>query len=299
MMKKTICVICFIYLCNLCFAQIVNIPDANFKNYLINNSSINTNGDAEIQVAEATAYTGKIIVPFLNISSLTGIEAFTDITELECEANSLTSMNVSFNTALTHLGFQGNQLTSLNISANTALTQLFCQNNQLINLDVSTNTALTILSCFNNQLMSLNVKNGNNTNFTNFIATNNPNLTCIEVDDTAYMNANWAWSKDTTAIFSENCGTGVNEIQHSTFNIQHFPNPFSSSFTISYSLAETGFVSLKLFDVTGKLISLIANENQTKGEHTVNYDGKNSAEGIYYYQLITDKGTETKKIVKN
>ncbi|MCH7534683.1 MAG: hypothetical protein IH948_02875 [Bacteroidetes bacterium] len=41
-------------------AQIVNIPDANFKSYLVGNSSINTNLDSEIQVSEATAFTGTV-----------------------------------------------------------------------------------------------------------------------------------------------------------------------------------------------------------------------------------------------
>ena len=43
-------------------AQIVNIPDANFKAALVGNASINTNMDAEIQVSEAAAYTGAIQV---------------------------------------------------------------------------------------------------------------------------------------------------------------------------------------------------------------------------------------------
>ena len=41
-------------------AQIVNIPDVNFKAYLVGNSSINTNLDSEIQVSEATAFTGTV-----------------------------------------------------------------------------------------------------------------------------------------------------------------------------------------------------------------------------------------------
>jgi hypothetical protein len=42
------------------FGQNVNIPDANFKAYLVGNTAINTNGDTEIQVSEATAFTGTI-----------------------------------------------------------------------------------------------------------------------------------------------------------------------------------------------------------------------------------------------
>ena len=43
------------------FGQNVNIPDANFKAYLVGNTAINTNGDTEIQVSEANSYTGYIL----------------------------------------------------------------------------------------------------------------------------------------------------------------------------------------------------------------------------------------------
>ena len=59
------------------YSQDVTIPDSNFKNYLVNSTSINTNGDSEIQVTEANAYTGLINCSGLGISDLTGIEAFT------------------------------------------------------------------------------------------------------------------------------------------------------------------------------------------------------------------------------
>src|SRR5690606_6454574 len=100
---------------------IVNIPDANFKNYLINNTSINTNGDSEIQVSEAVAYNGIINVRFKNINDLTGIEAFTQLTELNCENNNLTSLNVSSNTLLTYLNCNSNSISLLNVSNNTVL----------------------------------------------------------------------------------------------------------------------------------------------------------------------------------
>ena len=82
-------------------AQIVNIPDANFKNALLNHDPvIDINNDGEISYAEAEGYTGKIVVLFRNISDLTGIEAFVNLTELYCDNNQLTSLDVSSNTAL-------------------------------------------------------------------------------------------------------------------------------------------------------------------------------------------------------
>jgi hypothetical protein len=71
----------------------------------------------------------------------------------------------------------------------------------------------------------LNVKNGNNVNFNYFDAQNNPNLTCIQVDNVAYSNANWSANKDAGASFSTNCGvTSVTEIDKSA-TVEIFPNP--------------------------------------------------------------------------
>ncbi|MEP5602970.1 MAG: hypothetical protein ABJL44_18305, partial [Algibacter sp.] len=78
----------------------VNIPDANFKNYLINNTAINTNNDTEISCSEAAAFTGTMYVSSKDIADLTGIEAFVNITGLECSNNALTSLDISANTAL-------------------------------------------------------------------------------------------------------------------------------------------------------------------------------------------------------
>lgn len=139
------------------FSQNVNIPDPNFKAYLVGNTAINTNSDTEIQVSEASAYAGGISCINLNIADLTGIEAFTAITSLYLGINQLTSLDVSANTALNVLEFSYNQITSLDVSANTSLTNLNCTGNQLTSLDVTNNLSLTSLYCGSNQITSLDV----------------------------------------------------------------------------------------------------------------------------------------------
>ncbi len=166
------------------YAQNVNIPDANFKAYLVGNTQINTNGDAEIQFSEATAFGGAIECPGLSISDLTGIEAFTDLTELDCDANQLTSLDVSNNTALTSLMCYDNQLTSLDVSGATDLTTLRCEVNQLTSLDVTNNTDLFGLGFSNNQLTSIDLTQNavlsyllcNNNQLTNLDVTQNTDL---------------------------------------------------------------------------------------------------------------------------
>jgi hypothetical protein len=131
-----------------------NFPDENFRNWVL---AQNYGQDGVLTEAEIAGVT-EIDVSRKNISSLKGIEYFTELTELNCWSNQLTSLDVSNNTALEVLSCYINQLASLDISQNTALTELACFDNQLTSLDVSKNTALKVLYCGSrNQLTSLDV----------------------------------------------------------------------------------------------------------------------------------------------
>ncbi|MNQ11178.1 Internalin-J precursor [compost metagenome] len=142
-----------------------------------------------------------------NTSLLTNLDLSnnTALNLLDCRENKLTSLDVSAITTLTELYCQSNQLTNLNISKNKVLEFVNCSKNQLTTLDVSANTSLVGLYPNSNQLTSLNLKNGNNDKLAYLNFVNNPNLTCIQVDDVAYANANWSSKKDLTASFNTNC----------------------------------------------------------------------------------------------
>ncbi|NRB60222.1 MAG: T9SS type A sorting domain-containing protein [Winogradskyella sp.] len=188
----------------------VNIPDANFKAILVADPNINTDGDTEICTTEAQAYTGPIGVSFSNIADLTGIEAFTNITALECFGNQITTLDVSNNAQLTRLYCYDNLLTTLTVGQNTIIDRIECGNNQLASLDVSQCPSLLLFTCSYNQLISLNVANGNNGNIGTLEANNNPNLNCIQHDigftPPTYDGIS-GWAKDATANWSDNCST--------------------------------------------------------------------------------------------
>ena len=169
------------------FGQNVNIPDANFKAYLVGNSLINTNGDTEIQVSEASSYVRHsssmlydIDCDNMNISDLTGIEAFTSITSLYCNDNQLTSLDVSQNTALEELSCNKNQLTSLDVSNNTVLHTLHSRGNQLTSLDVSNHPSLQFLWVGESSLTSLDVSGAN---LLNNIFCDSSQLTSLDVSN--------------------------------------------------------------------------------------------------------------------
>ena len=80
------------------------------------------------------------------------------ITELNCNGNQLTALNVQGLTALEELLCRNNQLTTLDVSGLTTLKELGCNGNQLTSLNVSGCTTLQKLGCFRNRLTSLNVQ---------------------------------------------------------------------------------------------------------------------------------------------
>ena len=124
--------------------------------------------------------------------------------KLDVGENNLTNLDVHFLSDLESLSCYKNQLTAINLYSNKKLVSFIANENQLKQVDVRQNTNLFWIDVDDNNLESLVVKNGNNTMISVFSVTDNINLTCIEVDDASYSNANWP-NKDSTAFYSTDC----------------------------------------------------------------------------------------------
>ena len=87
------------------------------------------------------------------------------------------------------------------------------------------------------------------------------------------------------------------------FNLsQNFPNPVFSRTIIKYYIANPCKVELKLFNIAGRQIAILANESQTPGYYQVNWDIRNLSKtllpnGVYFYRLTGGEFTDTKKLV--
>ena len=78
---------------------------------------------------------------------------------------------------------------------------------------------------------------------------------------------------------------------------QNYPNPFNPSTVISYRLPVIGFVTLKVYDILGREIATLVNEEKPAGEYEVEFDGANLPSGIYFYQLKVGSFVETRNMV--
>ena len=128
------------------------IPDPAFRAYVLD--KFDTDRDGTISRAEAEAVTE---IKIAKVSSVDGIEKFTQLKLLSCINSELVSLDLSKNSALTGLLFYECLLTSLDVSKNAALTDLLLMGTQLSALDISNNSELTKLYCSNNRLTTLDI----------------------------------------------------------------------------------------------------------------------------------------------
>jgi hypothetical protein len=97
--------------------------------------------------------------------------------------------------------------------------------------------------------------------------------------------------------------TGVNEKVKNIpakFSLsQNYPNPFNPSTKIKYSIPKTSIVKLQIFDILGKEIAVLINEEKHPGEYEFNFDASlyNLPSGIYFYRLSAGSFSETKKLI--
>ncbi|MBI5402882.1 MAG: T9SS type A sorting domain-containing protein [Ignavibacteriae bacterium] len=78
---------------------------------------------------------------------------------------------------------------------------------------------------------------------------------------------------------------------------QNYPNPFNPVTSIRYQIAKSGFVILKVYDVLGKEITTLVNEEMNAGSHDVTFDASNIPSGVYFYKITSDAYTETRKML--
>jgi len=183
-MKKTILFL-FLSVSLTSLSQTVNIPDANFKNALLNQSPvIDTNGDGEIQITEAEATTD-VVVFDSNVSDLTGLEAFINLEFLQASFNNIDAIDTSFFPNLEILSISFNALQNLDLSQNLNLDTAITGDNPITEIDLTNNLNLRVLSLSNTSLETVNIQNNT---LLEVVRVDGSALNTLDVSDLSLLN---------------------------------------------------------------------------------------------------------------
>lgn len=107
------------------------------------------------------------------------------------------------------------------------------------------------------------------------------------------------------SIMQTKYGVGIDEIENISSILilnQNYPNPVNNNTEIKYTLKESGYCTLNIYNIEGKLVNTIVNKKQKSGSYTIEWNCRNTKgnklpAGIYYYRLSLDHYTITKSLI--
>lgn len=256
MKKIYLVVVLFLPLANQ--AQVINFPDVELKNKLLsagpgetvardvdgNFVAIDTNGDSEIEVSEALLIF-QLNISSSNITDLSGLENFTNLTRLEVNLNEITLFDGTAFVNLEYLDFSNNLLDTVDVSGLSNLKIFWAFGNPFTSIDVSSLSALELLNIdFCDNLTSLDVSN-----LTSLI-----DLSCSSNDTMTSLNVSGC-----TALEDLNCQYGaITSLDLS--GLSSLSTMFAESNAIT-SIDVTGAVSLGNINVAfNQITSLVAHD---------------------------------------
>ncbi len=159
--------------------------------------------------------------------------------------------------------------------------------------------------CYDNRI-DVNTKGGHNCNITVYhpVGEKNPLLentssynNTVKVIDFNCLQSLETWCQQK---YCKGIPSAVNAFsaEANLFSLsQIYPNPVSSSASIEYTVPTKSFVSLKIFDMSGREISTLVNEKKQKGDYKIEFQRKGLPDGTYLYRIQTVNFVETKKFV--
>jgi len=229
-----------------------------------------------------------------------------------CEHNTLAVLELSNVPELVRVWCADNQISELDVLNKPHLEQLFAGNNLLTSLDLSSCGSLIWIWLYSNQLFELNVANGLNAYMAGFPGggieyipnfTDNPDLTCITVDDVAHAtewwntegypifnNPNGYVAIDSTMYFSANCSSVfVDEL--SSLSALIYPNPASHHITVDLGNLKGLITTITMYDVSGKRVF------ETQSSSLMTIDVSDMTSGMYTLELSTSDTVLRNQIV--
>ncbi len=266
----------------------VYTEDETVSSVIENTPGVDADGDGVVTYEEAQNFTGDLDLSGQNVSDITGLEAFSNASSINISGNIITDISnlLSANTVVVSSKITG-QKKRVNLNE-SELSELYVANNLIESIDAREIYSLIKLDVSNNSLSTLFLDNGSNTSLTDLNTIGNANLGCIQVDNVDYANNAAGWLKDSFTIYSTNCQAALSIDELLAKSLKLYPNPVKDKFKVELSNQFT-LEKIELYNLIGKKII------QT-GEEQVNLSHLPS--GIYMAVIKTNKGSMTKKIVK-
>jgi len=281
-LRKLICY--YNYLTELDVSNNLLLTTLRCYNNQLSNLNVSTNSHLEILSCD-----------FNNLEEL-DLNGLINLDDLWCSDNELTQLDFTNNSKLRKLVCDNNYLTELDITNLLTLQFLNTHNNFITSLDISNNSHIQILRCYNNQLLHLNVQNGTNTSFETFIATGNPDLTCIQVDNASWAEDHWSEFADPLVIFSEDCSTVFIKEDVKNSNIELYPSPVHDviHFRWESQTPVSNELSLSIINSLGENMVDIQISQATQSLNLKHYPS-----GLYIF-IIKEQGeiVELHKVIK-
>jgi hypothetical protein len=110
----------------------------------------------------------------------------------------------------------------------------------------------------------------------------------------------YAGTNNEGTFYLRNTTVGVqngNEIIEKYSLKQNYPNPFNPATRINYELPMTNHITIKVYDAIGNEVKTLVNGKQNAGSYSVNFDASALPSGVYYYKLVTENFSDTKKMI--
>jgi hypothetical protein len=158
------------------------------------------------------------------------------------------------------------------------------------------------------QIATISANGSSNYSYTDYdyLITNGYTDDLLYYDVRAFYSPNYS-DEDYEAVYGEinpvvfDDRSKINLIKNSElpteYKINIYPNPFNPETTITYQLPEDEFVTIKVFDILGKEVETLANENKSSGYYKISFSGSQLTSGVYILTLKTNRFLESKKIL--
>jgi photosystem II stability/assembly factor-like uncharacterized protein len=119
-----------------------------------------------------------------------------------------------------------------------------------------------------------------------------------------FVNENVGWTVGNNGVILKTIDGGgptflnnESEMPNEFLLFQNYPNPFNPATTIAYQIPDRGFVTLKVYDILGREVATLVNEEKPAGSYEVQFTANGLASGIYFYKLSANEYSETKKMI--